>query len=226
MKTWQDFFISIENKEYYKKLNDFLDDEYKKYVIYPERKDIFNAFKLTPLENIKAVIIGQDPYFNKGQANGLAFSVNKDIALPPSLKNIYKEIELEFNDINMDYNNGDLTYLASQGVFLINPILTVKEKEPLSHNNDLYKEFFIDLLKFIDNIDSPIVFFLFGNKAKEYKKYILSKNRLILETSHPSPLGANKGGFFNTDIFKKCNEYLKENNKNEIRWSNNINNLF
>lgn len=226
MKTWQDFFISIENKEYYKKLNDFLDDEYKKYVIYPSRRDIFNAFKLTPLENIKAVIIGQDPYFNKGQANGLAFSVNKNIALPPSLKNIYKEIELEFNDINMDYNNGDLSYLASQGVFLINPILTVKEKEPLSHNNDLYKEFFIDLLKFIDNIDSPIVFFLFGNKAKEYKKYILSKNRLILETSHPSPLGANKGGFFKSDIFKKCNEYLKENNKNEIRWSNNINNLF
>lgn len=226
MKTWQDFFISIENKEYYKELNNFLDEEYKNYVIYPERKDIFNAFKLTPLENIKAVIIGQDPYFNKGQANGLAFSVNKDIALPPSLKNIYKEIELEFNDINMDYNNGDLSYLASQGVFLINPILTVKEKEPLSHNNDLYKEFFIDLLKFIDNIDSPIVFFLFGNKAKEYKKYILSKNRLILETSHPSPLGANKGGFFKSDIFKKCNEYLKENNKNEIRWSNNINNLF
>ena len=150
---------------------------------------------------------------------GLAFSVKEGVKLPPSLENIYKEIEIEFNSI-MNYQSGDLTYLSKQGVFLINPILTVIEGKPLSHNTKEYQLFFKDLMMFIDKIDKPIVFILWGNKAKSYEKYILNKNRLIIKTTHPSPLGANKGGFFNTDMFKKTNEYLKKHGINEIIWGN------
>ena len=216
---WYDFFNEIKNKEYFKNLNNFLDEEYKNRIIYPPRDEIYNAFKLCSLSSLKVVIIGQDPYFNKNQAMGLAFSVKEGVKLPPSLENIYKEIEIEFNSI-MNYQSGDLTYLSKQGVFLINPILTVIEGKPLSHNIKEYQLFFKDLMMFIDKIDKPIVFILWGNKAKSYEKYILNKNRLIIKTTHPSPLGANKGGFFNTDMFKKTNEYLKKHGINEIIWGN------
>lgn len=218
---WSDFFNEIKNKEYILSLKNFLDEEYKNKTIYPLKEDIFNAFKLCPLSTIKVVIIGQDPYFNKNQAMGLAFSVKEGVKLPPSLENIYKEIENEFK-VTMNYQSGDLTYLASQGVFLINPILTVEEGKPLSHNKKEYQLFFKDLMIFIDKIDKPIVFILWGNKAKSYEKYILNKNRLIIKTTHPSPLGANKGGFFNTDMFKKTNEYLKNKGEKEINWSNSL----
>lgn len=216
---WNDFFNEIKNKEYFKNLNNFLDEEYKNKIIYPPRDEIYNAFKSCSLSSLKVVIIGQDPYFNKNQAMGLAFSVKEGVKLPPSLENIYKEIEIEFNSI-MNYQSGDLTYLSKQGVFLINPILTVIEGKPLSHNTKEYQLFFKDLMMFIDKIDKPIVFILRGNKAKSYEKYILNKNRLIIKTTHPSPLGANKGGFFNTDMFKKTNEYLKKHGINEIIWGN------
>lgn len=216
---WNEFFNEIKNKEYFKNLNNFLDEEYKNRIIYPPRDEIYNAFKLCSLSSLKVVIIGQDPYFNKNQAMGLAFSVKEGVKLPPSLENIYKEIEIEFNSI-MNYQSGDLTYLSKQGVFLINPILTVIEGKPLSHNTKEYQLFFKDLMMFIDKIDKPIVFILWGNKAKSYEKYILNKNRLIIKTTHPSPLGANKGGFFNTDMFKKTNEYLKKHGINEIIWGN------
>lgn len=216
---WNDFFNEIKNKEYFKNLNNFLDEEYKNKIIYPPRDEIYNAFKSCSLSSLKVVIIGQDPYFNKNQAMGLAFSVKEGVKLPPSLENIYKEIEIEFNSI-MNYQSGDLTYLSKQGVFLINPILTVIEGKPLSHNTKEYQLFFKDLMMFIDKIDKPIVFILWGNKAKSYEKYILNKNRLIIKTTHPSPLGANKGGFFNTDMFKKTNEYLKKHGINEIIWGN------
>lgn len=224
---WKDFFNSIKNKEYSLKLNTFLDNEYLTKTIYPPRKLIFNAFNLTNFEDIKVVIIGQDPYHEKGEAMGLAFSVPKGITLPPSLRNIYKEIGKEFN-VSIDDKSGDLTYLAKQGVFLINPVLTVEEHKANSHKNAEYDAFFKDLLRFIDENNNPIVFMLWGNEAKKYKSFINNKNRLILETSHPSPLSANQGGWFNTSIFVKCNQYLKNNNLKEINFipvdfNNNLN---
>lgn len=225
---WKDFFNNIKNKEYSKKLNTFLDYEYKTKTIYPRRDLIFNAFKLTKFEEIKVVIIGQDPYHEKNQAMGLAFSVPDGEILPPSLKNIYKEIGNEFNK-KIDNMSGDLTYLARQGVFLINPVLTVVEHQANSHKINEYDLFFKDLLKFIDeNNNNKIVFMLWGNEAKKYEKFIRNKNRIILKTSHPSPLSANQGGWFNSNIFIECNNYLVKNSIKEIdfipkKMNNNLN---
>lgn len=221
MNTWNELFKIIKDKPYYIKLEKFLDNEYSLYTIYPKRDDIFNAFKFTDINNIKVVIIGQDPYHNKNEANGLAFSVNKNIKIPPSLNNIFKEIEIEYNSNIYDKYNGDLTYLAKQGVLLINPILTVRENKPLSHDNDIYKNLFIDILYYLNNINKPLVFMLWGNKAKKYKKYLSNKNHFIIETCHPSPLSAYKGHWFNSNMFRKCNEFLKINNLEEIDWLNN-----
>ena len=217
--NWNDFFEKVKTKEYFIELMDFIDNEYKNNVCYPPRDKIFEAFKLTSLDNLKVVIFGQDPYFNKGEANGLAFSVNENVKLPPSLKNIFKEINIEYNkNINDIPTTGDLSYLAIQGVLLLNTYLTVKEKSPLSHKNKLYDYLMKDLLEFISSIDKPIVFLLWGNNSKKLKKYLTNPKHLIIETTHPSPLGANKGGWFNSNQFIKCNEYLKSNNIKEINW--------
>lgn len=216
MKTWNDFFNEVKNKPYWNDMVKFWDEEYKNNVVYPKREDIFNSFKLVSVENLKVIIIGQDPYHEQNQAMGLAFSVPENVTLPPSLKNIYKEFQLEYGVDNG--NNGDLRYLANQGVFLFNTILTVKEHQALSHDIKEYKLFFIDLLKFIDTIDSPICFMLWGGYAKKFSKYITNKNRLILTANHPSPLSANRGGWFNCNVFKDCNEYLNNNNQKIIEW--------
>ena len=206
---WQEFFASIKEKEYSKTLKSFLDEEYSSKIIYPPREQMFNAFKLTPVDEIKVIIFGQDPYPNPNQAMGLSFSVNKGIPTPKSLRNIYKEIEYEFNK-KCDENNGDLTYLAKQGVLLLNSILTVEKGKPLSHDINEYGLFFLDVLNFINKLDQPIVFMLWGAKAKRYEKYIkCGDNRLILKCAHPSPLSANQGGWFHTNIFLNCNNYLE-----------------
>ncbi len=222
MEYFKNLFNTLKEKDYFKELNSFLDKEYSKYTIYPKKEEIFNAFSFFNEKDLKVVIIGQDPYPNKGQANGLAFSVNKGIKLPPSLINIYKEIEIEFNCV-MDFNNGDLTYLAKQGVLLLNPILTVKEKEPLSHKNKLYDNLFKDIMKYLDSLDQNIVFLLWGNNAKKYDKLITNKKRLVIKTNHPSPLSANRGGWFNSNCFYNTNKYLENNNILPIYWVNNIN---
>jgi len=214
---WNNLFESIAKKDYYQKLSSFLDEEYKNNTIYPKRSDMFNAFKYTPLDNVKVVIFGQDPYHEIGQAMGLAFSVPDGIKAPPSLINIFKEIENEFNEKFTNYN-GDLTYLAKQGVLLLNTVLTVREHEPLSHNIKEYKLLINDILKELDNIDQPIVFLLWGNNAKKYAKNITNPNHLILEATHPSPLGANKGGWFGCDNFKNANKFLIKNQLKPINW--------
>ena len=167
MKSWNKFFEIVKSKEYSKTLKEFLDYEYSHYEIYPPRKDMFKAFELTPRENVKVVIIGQDPYHEPNQAMGLSFSVPSSTVVPPSLVNIFKELK---NDLNLDMkNNGDLTYLAKQGVFLINAYLTVRAHQALSHKRKEYDEFMKDLIIYLNSLDQPIVFMLWGNFAKQYE---------------------------------------------------------
>ena len=215
--TWEEVFQSIKSKEYASRLSCFLDEEYKNHKIYPPRDKMFNAFKLTPLENVKVVIFGQDPYHEEGQAMGLSFSVPDNIKTPPSLINIYKEIENEFNTVI--YNKGgDLTYLAKQGVLLLNTILTVREHLPMSHNIKEYNLFMQDIIEVLNSLDQPIVFLLWGGPAKKLATHLTNKNNLILTATHPSPLGANQGGWFNSGIFVKCNDFLVKNGVKPINW--------
>lgn len=215
--TWKDFFTEIKNDEHFKKLKSFLDVEYQTKTIYPPRKLMFRAFELTPLKEVKVVILGQDPYHEEGQAMGLSFSVPNGVQLPPSLQNIYREIGNEYN-VNLSNKSGDLTYLAKQGVLLLNPILSVEEHKPLSHKCEEYFAFFNKVLKLLDSQKNPIVFMLWGNNAKQYSKILTNKNHLVLEANHPSPLSANRGGWFGNNHFVKCNEFLRKNHLKEIEW--------
>ena len=219
--TWEEVFETIKTKDYSVRLSKFLDEEYKNHTIYPERKNIFNAFKLTPLENVKVVIFGQDPYHEKGQAVGLAFSVPDTVKTPPSLINIYKEIENEYKTVVFN-KSGDLTYLAKQGVLLLNTILTIREHLPMSHNIPEYKEFSTDIIKILNDLDQPIVFLLWGGPARRLQPLLTNKKHLVLTTAHPSPLAANQGGWFNTGIFVKTNEFLVKNGVKPIDWIKNF----
>ena len=219
IKTWNEFFKSIQDKDYSISLHEFLDKQYRDFTCYPPRELLFNAFRLTPLANVKVVIIGQDPYHEPGQAMGLSFSVPKGIQVPPSLVNIYKEIYNEYKT-PIDMRNGDLTYLAKQGVLLLNSLLSVRAHEPMSHNIPEYEQFFSDVLEVLDHQTNPIVFMLWGGPAKKYKKYLHNPSHLILESVHPSPLAANRGGWFGNGHFVKANEYLRKNGVKEVKWSN------
>ncbi|MDO5564688.1 MAG: uracil-DNA glycosylase [Eubacteriales bacterium] len=204
-------FIDIINeekeKEYFKNLQKFLDIEYKTNTIFPKREEIFRAFELTPLNNIKIVILGQDPYHERDEAHGLAFSVLKGEKIPPSLKNIFKELK---NDLNINMEDGFLEEWAKNGVLLMNTILTVREGIPLSHKNIGWEIFTKRILVEINKLNKKIVFMLWGNNAKEYKNLITNKNFLILESPHPSPLSASRG-FFGCKHFSKAQEFLNCN---------------
>lgn len=219
INTWEELFEEIKEKDYARKINTILNQEYATHIIFPPRNMMFNAFKYTPLKEVKVVIIGQDPYHEDHQAMGLSFSVPKGVALPPSLINIFKEIENNFG-YKMNYSNGDLTYLAKQGVLLLNTILTVRKSIPLSHQKIGYDLFVQDILKTIDEQNQPIVFLLWGNYARGLKKYLHNPNHLILESTHPSPLSANRGGFFNQNHFLKANNYLVSHGLKPINWQN------
>ena len=219
LNDWSSFFDKVENKTYFKSLKLFLDEEYSNHVIYPPREKIFNAFNLTSPNSIKVVLIGQDPYHEINQAMGLSFSVPRGTKLPPSLIKIYKEIENDLG-VSMDFSDGDLTYLAKQGVLLLTTILTVRKSIPLSHQNIGYDLFVQDILKTIDEQNQPIVFLLWGNYARGLKKYLHNPNHLILESTHPSPLSANRGGFFNQNHFLKTNNYLVSHELTPINWQN------
>lgn len=218
-QTWNEFFKDIQTKDYSKSLHEFLDKEYASKTCYPPRKLVFNAFSLTPLKETKVIIFGQDPYHEPNQAMGLAFSVMDGVQVPPSLINIYKEIENEYHCV-MNYHSGDLTYLAKQGVLLLNSILSVERAKPLSHNIEEYAYFFEDVLKVLNDNDQPMVFLLWGSSARKFKKYLTNPNHLILESVHPSPLSANRGGWFGNNHFKTTNEFLKKHNLKEIEWCN------
>ena len=217
IKTWSDFFKSIQDKDYSIRLHKFLDEEYSHHICYPPRQLMFNAFKLTPLNKVKVVIIGQDPYHEPGQAMGLSFSVPETVKVPPSLINIYKEIADEF-DTTVDMSSGDLTYLAKQGVLLLNSILSVREHQPMSHNIKEYEMFFHDVLALLDRQHRPMVFLLWGGSARKLKKLFHNPDHLILESAHPSPLAANQGGWLKNNHFRLTNDYLKKNKVKPIDW--------
>ena len=218
-KTWNEFFKKLQNEEFCLKLNDFLNKEYRDYTCYPPRELLFNAFRLTPLDKVKVVIIGQDPYHEPGQAMGLSFSVPEGIKVPPSLVNIYKEIAQEY-DCKMNFSSGDLTYLANQGVLLLNSILSVRAHQALSHNIEEYRQFLASVLEVLDKQTTPIVFMLWGGPARKLKGYLHNPSHLILECIHPSPLAANHGGWFGNNHFKKANQYLHDHGVKEINWPN------
>lgn len=218
-KSWSEFFKKIQSEPFCESLNKFLNHEYQEYTCYPPRELLFNAFKLTPLNSVKVVIVGQDPYHEPGQAMGLSFSVPKGIKVPPSLINIYKEIAQEYN-CSMNYSSGDLTYLAKQGVLLLNSILSVRAHQALSHNIKEYSLFLSRVLEVLDHQDQPIVFLLWGGPARKLKSYLHNPSHLILECIHPSPLAANHGGWFGNNHFKKANDYLVKNGCAPIKWSN------
>ena len=218
-KSWSEFFHQIQDEEFCESLNKFLNKEYQDYICYPPRELLFNAFKLTPLDKVKVVIVGQDPYHEPNQAMGLSFSVPKGVKVPPSLVNIYKEISQEYN-CQMNYSSGDLTYLAKQGVLLLNSILSVRAHQALSHNNEEYRMFLARVLEVLDTQTQPIVFMLWGGPAKKLKAYLHNPTHLILECIHPSPLAANHGGWFGNNHFKLANKYLEENGVEQIKWAN------
>ena len=218
-KSWNEFFKEIQKEDFCESLNKFLNKEYDEYTCYPPRELLFNAFRLTPLDKVRVVIVGQDPYHEPGQAMGLSFSVPKGIKVPPSLVNIYKEIAQEYN-CQMNYSSGDLTYLAKQGVLLLNSILSVRAHQPMSHNNEEYKKFLASVLEVLDHQKQPIVFLLWGGPARKLKGYLHNPSHLILECIHPSPLAANHGGWFGNNHFKLANKYLEDNGAAPIKWSN------
>ena len=213
--TFEDFVKEEEKKDYYKKLMNFVDEEYSNYLCHPDRNLIFSAFKFTPFNKIKVVILGQDPYHEINQAHGLAFSVLCE-KLPPSLKNIYKEMESDLGvSINQD---GNLEYLAKQGVLLLNTVLTVRNGKADSHKKMGWETFTDNLIKEIDKLDQPIVYILWGAKAIAKKKIINNPNHLIIESEHPSPLSAYRG-FFGSKPFSKTNEFLISKGLEPIKWN-------
>ena len=186
-------------------------------VIYPKNNEIFNSINLTKFEKTKVVIIGQDPYHGEGQAHGLSFSVKEGIKIPPSLLNIFNEIESDIG-ISVDKKNGNLTRWATQGVLLLNSLLTVEKGNPLAHKNFGW-EFLTDkLIKVLSEKRKGLVFILWGSHARSKKNLIDSKNNLIIESAHPSPLSAHRG-FIGSKPFSKTNDYLIKNNSNPINWS-------
>lgn len=195
-------------KEYYRKLYQKVQYEYQHYQIFPEADDLFNAFHLTPLHQVKAVILGQDPYHNIGQAHGLCFSVKPGVEIPPSLENIYKELH---DDLGCYIpNNGYLVKWAEQGVLLLNTVLTVRAHQANSHRNIGWEEFTDAAIRALNQEDRPIAFLLWGTPARQKKAMLHNPNHLILEAPHPSPLSAYRG-FFGCRHFSQCNAFLEKN---------------
>jgi uracil-DNA glycosylase len=218
MNNWNKMFEDLQNKSYFINLNILIDEAYKQTTVYPDKSSIYRAFELTPLSSVKVVIIGQDPYHQPRQAHGLAFSVQEGVRLPPSLKNIYKEIEDDLH-VTMDFNSGDLSYLAKQGVLLLNTILTVEQGKPKSHQHFGYHFLIYDIIDQLNQHTHPIVFLLWGDYSKKFSSNI-SNHHKILYAHHPSPLSANRGGWFGCKHFSKTNAFLISQQLEPIRWSN------
>jgi len=215
-KSWNDYLKDEYKKPYFVDLQNYVNDEYRENQCFPPVPHIFNAFNHCHLEDIKVVIIGQDPYHNFNQANGLCFSVNDAMKLPPSLINIFKEIEL---DLGIAFpESGNLERWADQGVFLLNATLTVRAHEAASHQKQGWETFTDAVIKTISDTTENVVFLLWGGFAKKKAKLIDSKRHHVLTSGHPSPLSANRGYWFGNKHFSQSNALLKSNGLTEINW--------
>ncbi len=215
-QSWKDVLSTEFEKEYFKKLTDFVRGEYiSGKTIYPEPKNIFNAFNLCPLYNVKVVIIGQDPYHEPGQAHGLCFSVEQGTDFPPSLQNIYKEIESDLG--HKSITNGDLSAWARQGVLLLNSTLTVQAHIAASHSGKGWETFTDSVIRAVNETQKNVVYMLWGSFAQKKAEFVDAQNNLILKSAHPSPLSAYRG-FFGNHHFSRANEYLVQNGKKPIDW--------
>lgn len=213
---WKDALSEEFKKEYYKKLFLFLKNEYTENTVFPTSDDIFNAFHLTPLKDVKVVILGQDPYHNPGEAHGLCFSVKPGIKIPPSLVNIYTELH---DDIGCGIpNHGHLTSWAKQGILLLNTVLTVRAHQPTSHQRVGWEAFTDAAIRAVESQDRPIVYVLWGKPAQAKKAMIINPKHMVLEAPHPSPLSAYRG-FFGSKPFSKANAFLQANGVPPVDWS-------
>jgi uracil-DNA glycosylase len=213
--SWEKVLSKEFKKPYFKSLTNFVKKEYNSQTIYPPAKLIFNAFNSTPFDQVKVVILGQDPYHNPDQAHGLSFSVLPPTKVPPSLRNIYKEIKTDIGDTAN--TSGDLTHWAKQGVLLLNATLTVRAHQANSHQKQGWEDFTNTVIKTISNQRKGVVFLLWGNYAKRKNTLIDHQKHLILEAPHPSPFSAYSG-FFGCQHFSQANTYLASNGQKEINW--------
>lgn len=213
---WDEKLKIIWNSEGFKKFYRIIENEYATKTIFPPKDYIFNALKLTPYSNTKVVIVGQDPYHGVGEAHGLSFSVQEGIKIPPSLQNIYKELN---DDLNIPIaQTGDLTKWGQEGVLMLNAVLTVEKDKPASHRNMGWELLTDYIIKVLNQKDEPVVFILWGNFAKEKVKYITNPNHYIITSPHPSPFSA-RNGFFGSKPFSKTNNFLKSKGLKEIDWN-------
>ena len=213
--SWDQLLNEEYKKEYFINLMNFVKNEYKSKTIYPKQNEVFNAFRYTDFDNVKVVILGQDPYHGPNQAEGLSFSVKDEVLKPPSLKNIFKELE---SDLGIPYPKANsLKPWAKEGVLLLNAVLTVEEHKPTSHKDKGWEIFTDDVIKILNKRNTPTVFILWGSYARAKKSLINNPNHLVIESAHPSPFSAYNG-FFGSKPFSKTNGFLKKNNIKEIDW--------
>lgn len=213
-KKWDQVLEDEFKAPYFRKLGVFVKNEYNNRTIYPKYKDIFNAFRYTDYDDVKVVILGQDPYHGENEAHGLSFSVPEGIKMPPSLRNIFKEL---FDDLGIKRTSTNLKDWADQGVLLLNSIMTVVKDSPLSHKEKGWEIFTDNVIKKLGERDKPIVFVLWGSYARSKKELIKNKNHLIIESVHPSPLSASRG-FFGSKPFSKINNFLESKGMSKINW--------
>ncbi len=213
-KKWDIVLKDELQKEYFKKLGIFVKNEYKTKTVFPNYENIFNALRFTDYDDVKVVILGQDPYHGLGEAHGLSFSVKEGVKMPPSLQNIFKEL---YNDIGINRTKSDLTDWAKEGVLLLNSIMTVVKDTPLSHKNKGWEFFTDNIISKLNEREEPVIFLLWGSFARSKKELITNNRHKIIESVHPSPLSASRG-FFGSKPFSKINNYLKEMDKKEIKW--------
>lgn len=213
-KKWDIILQDEMKKDYFRKLGIFVKNEYKTKMIFPPYENIFDALRFTDYDDVKVVILGQDPYHGLGEAHGLSFSVRENVKMPPSLLNMFKEL---YSDLGIKRTKSDLTDWAKEGVLLLNSIMTVVKDRPLSHKDKGWEIFTDTIISKLNEREDPVIFVLWGSFARSKKELITNSRHKIIESVHPSPLSANRG-FFGSKPYSKVNNYLKQMNKEEIKW--------